>query len=890
MPLSAGTRLGPYEVTAQIGAGGMGEVYQATDTKLEREVAVKILPEKMAERPDRMARFQREAKLLAALDHPHIAAIHGLHEEDGQHFLVMELVDGETLADRLRRGPLPVQDAFEVGRQIAEALEAAHDKDIIHRDLKPSNVMLTSKGRAKVLDFGLGRVLEREAFVSSIETGTTPDETGTGVVVGTAPYMSPEQARGEDVNQRTDIWAFGCVLFEMLTGKRAFPGGTTSDAIAAVLQQEPDWEALPETAGPNVRSLLRRCLRKDKARRLHDIADAGIELEEALAEPVSLSSGTVSLPAKPAVRQRIAYWAASIVAVASTGVIVWTLARPEPVPHSPLRLSIVPSRSARLGPSYNSGVLALSPDGTRLVYVAWVAGKTQLYLRPMDQLEATPIPSTEGARTPFFSPDGESVGFWLPDRGFMKVSLQGGTPTAIGDGNYQGASWGPDGTVLFVERGQSGRLLLVSEDGGPPQDVTTVDRGEGERDHRWPQILPGGKTALFTLQAPSGRHDECGIGLLSLETGEWRVLFEGGTFARYLPSGHVVFTRYGSLLAVPFDLQRLEVTGDPTPVLEDVAMYRTGYAYLAVSATGSLAYVPRRYAPPERSLVWIDRQGRTMPVTEDRRAYRRPRISPDGTRLAMGIRRADGQDVWVHDLRQRTWTRLTFEKDNEVPVWSPDGRWLVFTSNREGNKYLFRIPADGSGAPERMKNSPSWAYVQNWSRDGRFLLVWRAGDVSVLPLEEGAEAWPYLVTAFDEEHSQFSPDGRWVAYASDESGRPEVYVRSFPDPGRKWPVSTSGGLAVRWSRDGRELFFQGLDAKQVMVAAVRTEPTFRAEPPTPLFKSEHPFGDAGDWDVMPDGQRFVAVLMDEEEPEPEQIVVIPNFADELKAKMAEAGQ
>jgi len=890
MRLSEGARLGPYEILGLLGAGGMGEVYRAHDPRLGREVAVKILPEAFSQDPARLARLDREARALAALNHPGIAAIHGIEESDSGRFLVLELVEGETLATRLSRGPLPVEEALAVCRQIAEALEVAHEKGLIHRDLKPGNVMVTPDEKVKLLDFGLAKGIEGEASGSDPESPTLPrPPTGEGVILGTAAYMSPEQARGKPLDKRTDIWSFGCVLYEALTGRRAFGGQSTSDSLAAVLDREPDWEALPPQTPTLVRLLLTRCLRKDRVKRLHDIADAQIEIEEVLAEPSATAPVSIAFPARLPGRRAGLWFLGGLLAASLCGLLVWTQMRPEPRPHAPQRLSIVPSRSAPLAPSHNWGVLALSPDGTRLVYVALVAGKRQLYLRPLDQLEATPIPGTEGALTPFFSPDGESVGFWREGR-YLQVSLQGGMPSAICDGNFRGASWGPDGAILLVAEDRSG-LSRVSANGGAPQVVTTRNRGEGEGSHRWPQILPGGKAALFTIQVLSGRHDECRIAVLSLETGEVRVLLEGGTFARYLPSGHVLYTRYGSLLAVPFDLQSLEVTGEPTSVLEDVGMYRNGYAYLAVSATGSLAYVPRRYGPRERSLVWIDRQGKTMPVTEDRRAYSLPRISPDGTRLAVSILRADGSDVWVHDLRQGTWSRLTFERDNVWPAWSPDGRWLVFTSNREGgSRHLFRIPADGSGAPERLKNSPPWAYATDWSPDGRFLLFKKEGrlwDLWVLPLEDGTEARPYSATAFNEWLALFSPDGRWVAYDSNESGLREVYVRSFADPSRKWAVSPGGGRRPRWSRDGRELYFQGLNERQVMVAAVQTQPTFRAEPPQLLFESEHPLGL---WDVMPDGQRFVAELEGEEQPELEQIVVIPDFAEELKAKFREAEQ
>ena len=908
MPLTAGTRLGVFEILAPLGKGGMGEVYRAKDTKLEREVAVKILPEEMAKRPERMARFQREAKLLAALDHPHIAAIHGLHEEDGQHFLVMELVDGETLADRLKRGALPVQDALELGRQIAEALEAAHDKDIIHRDLKPSNVMLTSKGRAKVLDFGLGRVLEREAFVSSIETGTTPDETGTGVVVGTAPYMSPEQARGEDVNQRTDIWSFGCVLFEMLSGKRAFPGATTSDAIAAVLEHEPEWGALPETAGTIARSLLRQCLRKNKARRLHDIADARIELEEALGEAVE-STGTATPRARRSRWHWIAYGlAGSLVATALVmGWGSWGTAPPtQQATHTTKRLTVAIPRDASLGTSGSSNYVGISPDGARLAYTGVVDGVPGLFLHPLDQLQGTRIAGTESAINPFFSPGGSWLGFHDATAGTLrKVSIDGGATVPICDTNMRGATWRPDGTILFTPDDEAG-LWSVPAEGGIPVELTRADPDQGGG-HRWPDFLPGGQAALFTVAAPSSRQDESRIALVSLETGEWRVLFEGGSFGRYVGTGHIVYARNGSLLAVPFDLERLEVTGAAVQILDDVWMEPVGalVAQFAISQTGALVYITS-LGLPERSLVWVDRRGRVEPVMEERRAFASPSLSPDGERLAVTVWTGMDRDIWLYDLSSGTRSRLTFEKDNLRPVWMSDGRHVVFSSNRQGGSNLFRKSVDGSRETERLMPSMSgWQFATSVSPDGRFLAFMQEEsdtqqDIWVLPLGGDGEREPQLIvrTRFFDGQGAFSPDGRWLAYVSDESGRYEVYVRPFPDPGRRWQVSTNGGREPLWSQDGRELFFReggtmgAGKRRKLMSVLVRTQPTFQAGSPQLLFEGRYLDGRMGppEYDVAPDGQRFLMVQLHEEATVDRKLVYIPDFFDELKAKMAEAGQ
>jgi len=566
--LTSGSKLGPYEILAPLGAGGMGEVYRARDPRLDREVAVRILPEAFSQDPARLARFDREARALAALNHPGIAAIHGIEEADSGRFLVLELVEGETLAARLSRGPMPVEEALAVCRQIAEALEVAHEKGLIHRDLKPGNVMVTPDEKVKLLDFGLAKGVEGEPSDSDPEPPTLPrPPTGEGVILGTAAYMSPEQSRGKPLDKRTDIWSFGCVLYETLAARRAFGGESVSDTITAVLSQEPDWEVLPPATPGLVHSLLRRCLQKDRKRRARDIGDAQVEIEEAIAEPSATAPVSAATLARLP-RRRAGFWfvSALLLTAAATAVIVWALMRaPEPAPHVPQRLTVSPSRKAPLRGRYAWGKLALSPDGTRLVYLAVVGGKYQLYLRPLGQLEATPIAGTEGATTPFFSPDGQWVGFGQ-DSKLKKISLQGGTPVTICEVGirFRAASWGEEDTILFSA--VSPGFWRVSANGGTPQAATTPPEGV----HRSPQILPGGESAVFNVLGGG----QCRIAVLSLETGETRVvLLKGGSSPRYLPSGHLVYSQNGSLLAVPFDLQSLEVTGEPLQVLENVSMY-----------------------------------------------------------------------------------------------------------------------------------------------------------------------------------------------------------------------------------------------------------------------------------------------------------------------------
>jgi len=588
--------------------------------------------------------------------------------------------------------------------------------------------------------------------------------------------------------------------------------------------------------------------------------------------------------------QRAVPWGAGVAVGAIVAALaVWSLVRPAPpAPHLPTLLGFSPPESAPLWRQPNSPpLLALSPDGTQVVYVAEVAGSSQLYLRPLGRLETTPMPGTEGAKNPFFSPDGRWLGFWQEGQ-LKKVFLEGGQPYTLCDAPVlRGASWGLDDTILFTPEPDGG-IWHVSAEGGTPRAVTTPNRDAGEGSHRWPQILPGGRAALFTITVPSGRLDEARIALLSLETAEWKVLFQGGSVARYMHTGHVVYASGGSLLAAPFDVERLEVMGPALPVLEDIRMNAgTGMAsaHFDVSSTGSLAYIPGYPRPSKRSLVWVDRQGTAEPATQQRRAYWGPRLSPDGTRLAVNIESSAAKsDVWVVELLHEGWTRLTFQEANHLPRWSPDGRRLVFASNREGPYNLFWVPADGSAPPERLTSSPDWQFPASWSPDGRHLAFQQnsesSNDIWVLELDGDHGSRPYLATPFHERNAEFSPDGRWLAYHSNESGRYEVYVRPFPGPGQKWPISRGGGREPVWSRDGRELFYRSGD--QMMVAAVQTEPTFRTGPPRVLFERLFVLGGSPGYDVSPDGQRFLMIQEAEEQPERLQIVVIPDWFEELK--------
>ena len=614
-----GKTLSHYKVLEKIGQGGMGEVYRAEDTNLSRDVAIKVLPEQFTQDPQRLARFEREAKLLASLNHPNIAAIYGFEEADDVRFLAMELVPGETLAEKVSKGPVPVKEALEVCRQIAEGVEAAHEKGVIHRDLKPANVKVTPEGKVKILDFGLAKAFEEETPVTDISQSPTLTEemTRAGVILGTAAYMSPEQAKGKPVDKRADIFAFGAVLYELLTGKRAFEGETITETIAAVLKSEPDWARLPENIPWNVRTLLRRCLTKDVHDRLDGIGNVRVEIKLALEEPATVVPIGVTGAAQAPLWQRAIPWTIAVLMAVMVGIGFWSLTRPVPRPITrfPLVLESLPSEQQTIGRGRH--VVALSPDGTHLVYVyADKIANSQLYLRAMDRLEATPIRGTEDAREPFFSPNGQWVGFWA-DGQLKKVSITGGAPVILCEAtNPFGASWGTDDTIVF---GQGTRgIWKVSANGGTPEVLITVDSTEGKLAHG-PQILPGGNAVLFTL-APGQKWDDAQIVVQSLERGERKVLINGGKDARYAPTGHLVYAREGTLLAVAFDLGQLEVTGGPVPIVEGVmdADFRTGAAHFSFSKLGSLVYVPGGGGHQLRSgLVWVDRQGQAVPLIED---------------------------------------------------------------------------------------------------------------------------------------------------------------------------------------------------------------------------------------------------------------------------------
>ncbi len=889
-----------YHILGKLGAGGMGEVYRATDTRLGRDVALKALPEAFARDAERMARFEREAKVLASLNHPSIASIHGLEESGSKRALVMELVEGPTLAERIKQGAISLDEALPIAKQIAEALEYAHERGIIHRDLKPSNVKVTPNGQVKVLDFGLAKALEGEASGEELQNSPTLTAAATraGVLLGTAAYMSPEQARGKRVDRRADIWAFGCVLYEMLTGQRTFTGETTSDTLAAVIKSHPEWTSLPASTPPRVRELLRRCSQKDPKHRLQAIGKARIAIETVLsgaAEEVAPIAAVV----RPRWRLGLTAALAAIGAALATGLFFWNL-RPRPSPKPLTRFAL----TLPVGESLDLVVypaVAISPDGSALAYVARRGETRQLYLRPMDRFEATPLPGTQDASSPFFSPDGQWVGFFA-DGKLKKTSLRGGLPVTLCDAAVnRGGSWGPDDTIVFSPNAVAG-LMRVPAAGGVPQVLTTPDASKGERTHRWPEILPGGKAVVFTigsLESPSYYLD-AKIAVQSLETGERKILSVAGTFARYEPDGHLVFGQAGGLFAVPFDLKRLQVTEAPMPALNGaaVAMYpETGAEYFSFSRTGSLVYVQGAASYDDLILAWVNRKGVVEPLPAPARSYMTPHLSPDGKRVAISARATRNLEVLVYDIPRGTLTRLTYGGDDENPLWSPDGRYIAYQSERNRMSTIVSKAADGSGAEETLVNAQNYSqFPESWSPDSKFLAYTvddpvSQRDIWILPLEGERKPRPFLRTPFNEFSPRFSPDGHWLAYVSNESGSEEVYVQAFPGPGGKWQISAEGGTSPVWARSGRELIY--LNGNKIMGVAIIPHSSFVASTPRLLvdnsMAASSPFAGNGDMDVNPDGQRFLVVKAREEKMGLAEVRVVLNWAEELK-RLALAGK
>jgi serine/threonine-protein kinase len=891
-----GQKLGSYQVLSKIGEGGMGEVYRAKDTKLRRDVALKVLPRTFGRDPERLARFEREAQILASLNHKNIAAIYGLEESDGVHFLVLELVEGETFAERIeRQGPLPIEKALSLSQQVAEALEYAHKKGITHRDIKPANIKVTLQGEVKVLDFGLAKIFEGDrAGVNLSESPTLgPAPTRDGQIVGTPAYMSPEQVRGQQVDKQADIWAFGCVLYALLTGKQAFPGETIHDTISNVLNEEPDRQALPPSTPATLQTLLRRCLHKDANRRLHDIADARIEIEEALATPALAepTAATVA-PARPIWRRLMPWTASSLVLAAAAGLAVWTFKPPVPAPLSVSRLAITLPAGQRLA-ALDQPAIAISPDGRKIVYVAIQSGgPQQLFLRSLDSQESKPIAGTEGAVAPFFSPDGRRIGFFAGGK-LKKVSVDGGPVVTLANTPVPGGgNWSGKG-ILALQGFRLGGLQQISEEGGSVQPLTTLEKTEGT--HGWPELLPGGNAVLFAGSAAVAGWDNAQIAAQPIGGGERKNLVVG-TQPRYAPTGHLLYLRSGTLMAAPFEPERLALTGAGVPAVEGIEQSLvTGAAQYSISSTGTLVYLAGGLASRKNRMVWVSRNGEEKLLQAAPRNYEFPRVSPDGWRVAVTISDQEAH-IWVYDVARDTLTQLTFEGSvNNVPTWSPDGKRIAFRSNRAGGPgSLFWQVSDGSGA-ERLTTSGYTHLPNSFSADGQMLAFQENNpqtgrDIWVLRLID-RKSQPFLRTPFQETAPKFSPDGRWLAYCSDESaGRSEVYVQPYPGPGAKRRISIEGGQEPVWNSNGRELFYR--NGSKIMAVEVDTKSGFSVGTPRMLFEGAYlptPFV-VPDYDVSPDGRRFLMLKPAETQISAlTQINVVLNWFEELKRRVP-AGQ
>ena len=882
-----GQTLGQYRVTEKLGAGGMGEVYRAQDGRLGCDVALKFLPDALAQDRERLARFEREAQLLAALNHTHIAAIHGLEEANGQRFLVLEYVPGPTLADRVAAGPVPVEEALELCRQIAEALEAAHEKGIIHRDLKPANVKVTPEGHVKVLDFGLAKTADSgTGFDSSNSPTLTATPTRTGVIMGTAAYMSPEQARGRAADRRADIWGFGCLLYELLTGKMAFPGETVTDMLAAIVKSEPDWGLLPAETPASIHRLLRRCLTKDAKQRLRDIGEARIVIEETLAgaaEPAEVS------PARATAPQPALVWALAGIAAISLAVAAWSLFRSAPAPPRPVaRFTLHLPPNTTMAQSYRPSV-AISPDGARIAFVAVRNTSPMIFVRELNRQDATPLAGTEGGTGPFFSPDGQWVGFIASSK-LKKAPVGGGPVVTVQDvPDSRGASWGPDGSIVLSPTITSA-LLRVPAAGGTPQPLLPLDTKLGEASQRWPELLPDGKALVYNATIGGTGVSVNHVVAASLETGVRHILVRGALAPHYVPPGYLVFVQDGTVMCAPFDAKRLELTGPPVAVLDDVRVNMTsGAVEFSVSREGSIVYLPGG-GPIGRTPIWVDRKGAVKVIPAPPQGYESPRISPDGQRVAFAARGAN-VDIWVYDLARGTPTRLTFDEgEDETPAWTPDGKRIAFSALRGTRRQILWKPADGSGSEEVLLDTDPahHVHVSSISRDGRVLLFTQVSegqstDIWMLPLDGDRKPRPLLHGAPTEDWPALSPDGHWLAYISNELGHEEVYVVAFPDLNGKWQVSNDGGVEPVWSRDGKEIFYRNAD--KFMAVSIQTRPAFSPGTPRLLFQNAAERGSISrpNFDAASDGQRFL--MLQPPQSGPTEFNIVLNWAEELKQRV-----
>jgi serine/threonine protein kinase/WD40 repeat protein len=881
--LRPGDRLGVFEIQRMLGAGGMGDVYQARDTRLDRMVAIKVLPSHLAANPERYRRFEREARAIASLDHPHIGALYDVGQDRDLRFLVMQYLDGETLAARLAKGQLPLEQLLRYAIEIAEALDHAHRRGVIHRDLKPGNIFLTKSG-VKLIDFGLAAWRSVGAGGTNAEPrrrSSAPEGlTKAGVILGTLHYMAPEQLNGHEVDERTDLFAFGAVVYEMATGTRPFKGEASASVIAAILHSQPPslLTVLPETPPP-LAHLVDACLAKEPDARWQSAGDAAHELRWVANLDPSIGAKRVSTTM--ITTRTAAFVAAGGVLVGSlVGAALWSRAGP-PTSAPVLHVTRSSVATPAAGPLIHQG-FAVSPDGTHLAYVA----NGKLYLRALDEFEWKLVSATEGTTGAVFSPDSRWVAFFA-NGALKKVGIAGGAPQVIcRASDPYGATWGADDIIVFTDMHNTG-LSRVAASGGTPTSVTTLNPANREKSHRYPNFLPNGKAVLFNIiSSDMTSFDDARIAVVSLDTGRQKILLDGGMNPRYSATGHLIYSRGASLFAAPFDVQRLEITGEATPVLEGVsASDLNGYAGFGFASDGLLAYVRGGLRGRDRRVMSVDRQGNAQVLVDARRDFLSVYISPNGQQLALTTTSATDR-MWLYDLARRTLTPLTSAWDNRVSAWTPNGKRITFFSDRAGAYNLYWQTPDAGDAAERLTQS---SYHQGddgaWSPDGRFFVfhdqVDRGQSLSLLTFGSESSVRPLIATQFSALDPRFSPDGRWLAYDSDDSGREEVYVRSFPDLAARWQISTAGGIVPVWNPRGRELFYWDPANEAMTAVPIQTGSTFKAGTPRVLFKGHYLMWN---YDVTPDGQRFIMIEPGPSEAPATEIALLQNWTEELKRR------
>jgi Tol biopolymer transport system component len=888
MPILPGRRLGPYEILSAIGAGGMGEVYRARDTRLDRIVAIKVLPTHLADRSELRERFEREARVVASLNHPHICTLHDIGHQDGIDYLVMEYLEGETLSQRLLKGSLPLEQVLQYAIEISDALDKAHRKGVTHRDLKPGNIMITKTG-TKLLDFGLAK-LKQEVAPANVQLSELPTVsdplTAEGSIIGTLQYMAPEQLEAKPADARTDIFAFGVVVYEMASGKKAFEGKSQASLIAAILEREPPaMSSLQPMTPPQLDRVVKICMAKEPDDRWQAASDLCRELKW-IAEGGEKTAAPAVKTAGRALWLRL--WAlAACVALLVVAVIAGlVISSRKPASPAPVSRSVFSLPAGDQLAALNQPAVALSPDGNYLVYVAVHTGVQQLYLHSMNSFEARPIPGTDAASAPFFSPDSQWIGFFA-EGALKKVAIAGGaavTIAEVGGGTSDGATWGANDTIIF-QNTLMGSLLSVPAAGGVPQRLSTVNAKKGEITSRWPEFLPSAKAVLFAGTESSSNFGNSKVAVYSLDTGGLQPLTANGTRPRYAPTGHLIFGQGGTLMAALLDTQHLAVTGAPLPIVEGVMQFgSSGVAQYSFSDNGSLAYISGGNQAAQRALVWVDRKGGEQPLGLRSGEFGNPRISLDGRRIAVN----DQGQIWIYDLVRESLTRLTFDTSGNLnPVWTIDSKQVIFSAGSPPN--LFGQPADGSGKAERLRTSEYRDAPSSWSPDGQALAFSETNSTTGMDIwtlrPSDQKARPFLQTRFNEGAPRFSPDGRWLAYVSDESGRWEIYVQPYPGPGGKWQISTDGGREPVWNRNGRELFYRNGD--KMMAVDVMADPSFSESKPRMLFEGSYqPAAQAiPAYDVSPDGQRFLMVKPVRQAQVATQINVVLNWFEELKQKV-----